>query len=142
MSRLLPLLVICVLGVTSASAGQVPVESARSTQDKPGDCETNASNLNSVAQDELKGDGVVIAIARLGAGETSRTHNRERLLAVRYGLVKSGLPADRIVLAEGSKVTGYGVVELYVAGKLHTVILASRNKGLCVQCCDGYVGHQ
>jgi hypothetical protein len=80
--------------------------------------------------------GVVIAIARLGAGESSRALSRRRLENVRVYLREQGVSEQRIVVANGERVNGYGRVEVYVAGKLEGTLLASRNKDLCVDCCD------
>lgn len=132
-------LVMWMLMTASISFAQEQSTDTSLVPTTPGNCETNASDLNTVAKDELSRDGVVIAIARLGNKETSRIHNRRRLVAVDHGLVKSGLPAQRVITAEGERVEGYGRVELYAAGKLRMVILANPNKGLCVECCDAPV---
>jgi hypothetical protein len=81
-------------------------------------------------------DGVVIAIARLGTGEVSKGLSRRRLENVRVYLRDQGLSEERLIVAEGEKLKGYGRVEMYVAGKLIKSLLANRNKDLCVDCCD------
>ncbi len=124
------MLVMASIGLAQANAKNTPP-----TQSTPEGCEVNSSNLNIVAKDELPRDGVVIAIARLGNGEISRTLNRRRLLIVKGGLIKSGLPEQRLVIAEGERINGYGRVELYAAGKLQMTLLAFPNKVLCVDCC-------
>jgi hypothetical protein len=123
------------LVIASINFGQARPETISSAQTIPGSCETNSADLNVVAQDELPLVGVAIAISRLGTGETSRTLSRRRLLDVKQMLIKYGLPEPRIVTGEGEKVKGYGRIELYVAGKLHRVLLAYPNKLLCVDCC-------
>lgn len=126
------------LAAATASVGQErPADN--SVQVRPGNCEMNAALLDSVRNDALQEenkDGTVILIARLGNGETLRVHNRRRLLITKDYLSKHGLPAQRIVAAEGERVDGYGRVELYVAGKLQNILLSYRNKPMCVECCN------
>jgi hypothetical protein len=123
------------LMIASIHLAQTRSQNTPAVQSTPDGCEMNSSSLNIVAKDELPRDGVVIAIARLGNGETSRLLNQRRLLGVKGGLIKSGLPEQRIVIAEGERVIGYGRVELYSAGKLQMTLLAFPNKVLCVDCC-------
>lgn len=122
--------------VTASGGTRLGSEGTRVAQTTPGNCETNSADLNTVAKEELNRDGVIVAVARLGNGETSRTHNRRRLRAVEQGLIASGLPAPRVVLAEGERVKGYGRVEMYAAGKLRMVLLANTNKAICTECCN------
>lgn len=139
MLRRLFVLVLVMLVAESISFAQDRSADTQLVQTTPGGCELNAAALDSVrneALEEVRSAGVVIVIARLGNGETSRVHNRRRLLAVKNYLSKHGLPAQKIVTAEGERVNGYGRAELYVAGKLRTVLLANPNKALCVECCN------
>lgn len=139
MLRRLFTLMLVIVAAESISVPQDRSSSEPFVQTAPGDCEVNAAALDSVRSEALKEvreDTVVIVIARLGDGETSRTHIRRRLVAVKNYLRKYGLPAQRIVAADGERISGYGRVELYVAGKLRVVVLAHRNKSLCVECCD------
>jgi hypothetical protein len=79
---------------------------------------------------------VIIAIARLGKGETSRELNRRRLYSVQAYLSKrAGVPEKSIVVGEGEPTAGYGRVELYAGGKLINLLLVQRNETLCVECC-------
>lgn len=133
--RSLVLLLMLMLVTASVNFAQASSETTSNVQSTPDGCEMNASSLNIVAKDELLRDGFVIAIARLGKRETSRTLNQRRLLGVKGGLIKSGLPAQRIIIAEGERVNGYGRVELYSAGKLQMTLLAFPNKVLCLDCC-------
>ncbi len=139
MLRRLAVLVLWTLVGASFSFGQDRATDTSLAQGRPGNCEMNAALLDSVRNEALEKanrDGTVILIARLGNGESSRVHNRRRLLIAKNYLSKYGLPAQRIVAAEGERVDGYGRIELYVAGKLRTVLLANRNKPMCVECCD------
>ncbi|MCA1604445.1 MAG: hypothetical protein LC775_02960 [Acidobacteria bacterium] len=138
MLRSLALLVLWVMAA-SMSVAQGRAADNSLAQTTPGNCEMNAALLDSVRQEALEEaikDGAVIVIARLGNGETSRAHNRRRLLIAKNYLSKYGLPAQKVITAEGQRVSGYGRVELYVAGKLRVVLLANRNKPMCVECCD------
>jgi hypothetical protein len=139
MMRRLAVLVLWMLAAASLGITQDRPEDARSVQTVPGNCEMNAAALDSVrseALEETNKGGVVIVIARLGTRETSGMQNRRRLQIVKTYLSKYGLGARRIVAAEGERVDGYGRVEFYVAGKLRVVLLANRNKPICVECCN------
>ena len=102
-------------------------------------CELHSAFLDLVRNEALWGagkGGVVIAISRLGTGETSRELSRRRLENVRVYLREQGLSGERLVVAEGERVNGYRRVEMYVGGKLIETLLANRNKDLCVDCCE------
>ncbi len=77
----------------------------------------------------------MIAIARLGSGESSKELSRRRLENVRVYL-RNRLSEGKLVVAAGETVKGLGRVEMYVGGKLVEALLANRNKDLCVACCD------
>ncbi len=77
----------------------------------PTDCESNRFRLESYAKHFLNranGEGrVIIAIARLGTGERSRTLNRIRLYVVRATLIDElKLREQDVVTAEGGPVRG------------------------------------
>ena len=108
---------------------------------KPLGCENNSAQLGRVTASLQKvgSDGVIIAAARLGAGEGSRELNRRRLFNVNYYLMHyRRVDPARIVLAEGEKTGGYGRVDLYVGGVLVESLLADKGKDLCVTCCGDY----
>ncbi len=103
-----------------------------------GNCESNAATLD--ASHQLAGeDGLIIAIGRLGDGESSRELSRRRLQMVRKYLTRTPWrkPADTIILAEGERTHGHGRVELYIGGKLFQTLLADRNRNLLVYSCGG-----
>jgi len=105
----------------------------------PGTCETHSAILDITRNEAVWGAGknsVVIAIARLGDGETSRQLNRRRLynLTVHWNDYK--LPSGKLVTVEGDRVKGFGRVELYIGSKLFDVLVPQRGKDLCVDCCD------
>jgi len=124
--------------VASTVAAQQNATVSQSNE-RPGNCNSNSAQLDRVRNEVWSGiekGEVVIAIARLGKGEISRELNRRRLYSVQAYLTKrAALPKKNIVVGEGERAEGYGRVELYVGGKLLNVLLAERNKLLCVECC-------
>lgn len=108
--------------------------------DRPRDCEINLirmEGVNRFATEESNRDSVVIAVARLGDGEYRQELNRRRLQNVMTSLTDNlGLRRERVVLASGERIRGYGRVELYVGGKLVDALLVNRGRDLCVDCCD------
>ena len=80
---------------------------------------------------ELK-DTRLIIIARLGKGESSR-----RLSWARLGLIEKSylgrFPDVKYVTAEGTRVKGFGVIEIYVGGRLlYTLPIEKNAKAFCV----------
>jgi len=137
---MLKVLVNVVLLITVASTVETQQAStASSTNERPGNCNSNSAQLDRVRNEASAGiekGEVIIAIARLGKGETSRELNGRRLYSVQAYLSKrAGLPEKAIVAGEGVRAEGYGRVELYVGGKLLNVLFAKRNEILCVECC-------
>lgn len=108
--------------------------------DKPRDCEINLirmEGVNKLATADGNRDSVIIAIARLGDGEYAQELNRRRLQNVLTVLTENlGLRKDRVVMASGERLRGYGRVEVYVGGQLVDALLVKRHKDLCVDCCD------
>jgi len=106
----------------------------------PYNCEMNIAYLEQVAMmtlEQTKSGSVLIAVARLGAGEKSRESNRRRLYNVReYIKDRVGVRAEKIVVAEGERAKGFGRVEFYLGGKMVGGLLLSRNKDLCLLCCE------
>ncbi|HEY0003360.1 MAG TPA: hypothetical protein VGB17_01025 [Pyrinomonadaceae bacterium] len=107
---------------------------------KPRDCEINLiriEGVNKLATVESHRNSVVIVIARLGDGEYMQKLNRRRLQNVLTALtVNFGLKKERVVIASGERVRGYGRVEVYVSGQLVDALLVARGKDVCVDCCD------
>lgn len=66
---------------------------------------------------EKNKDASFIVIARLGDGETSRRLNLKRIKVLRDYILDSDLKV-KAVFAEGERIKGFGVVEIYVQGKL------------------------
>lgn len=106
--------------------------------DRPLNCEMNFQNLeylSGLVRQESRG-GVLIIIARLGDGEKDRGLNRRRLYNVRLKL-SGGLdvPAERIIVAEGERLRGFGRVEFYFGGELVGALLIQKRGDICVGCC-------
>ena len=125
-----------IIAASSIGHAQNPDASKKTT---PESCETHSLILDIMRNELLWGsakDSLVIAVARLGKGETSRALNRRRLYNLGVHWKDYGLPAERLIAAEGERVNGYGRVELYVSGKLFDALLVPRREDLCVDCCD------
>jgi hypothetical protein len=86
-----------------------------------------------IAKMDRKGDTNtnLIVIARPGTGETSR-----RIISSRLQQLKNFLTHVRgvknLVLGEGERIRGLGITEVYVEGKLESVIYMKKNaRKLC-----------
>jgi hypothetical protein len=108
----------------------------RFVSEVPQNCEDNSAHLATL-QDLLSKNtnqnSVLIVIAHLGSGETQRRYNQRRLYNVKKSL---NIPEKNVVLAEGERVKGFGKVEVYWKGELLGVFFVSRNRDLCVDCCE------
>lgn len=102
---------------------------------EPTNCEYNISLL-AAAHYEAGESGLIIAISRLGAGE-SKDISQRRLHNVRAFLseYQKARAPETVILAEGERVKGFGRVELYVKGSLHSVMVLKRNADLSVGAC-------
>ena len=134
LAKYLFILLYFVAGVSVVAAQN----SAPSNEASPTSCEQNSATIDQlrymVTQGENK-DSFVIAVARLGKGETSRELSRRRLYNLGTYWKEHRMPAERLILAEGERVGGSGRVELYVSGKLFDRLVARRGKDVCVACC-------
>jgi hypothetical protein len=106
---------------------------------RPENSEMNALNMEVVRawiREEPNTGSVIILVARLGRGETRRELNRRRLynVAQRFTAVL-GVPAEKVVAAEGERVDDFGRVEIYWNGVLAGALVARRNRDLAVTCC-------
>jgi hypothetical protein len=104
---------------------------------QPTNCETHIAILD-VAHKDAGPAGVIIMIGRPGTGEQSKELTQHRLYSARAYLTEyHGVRSpDMIVVAEGEHVQGYGRIELYIGGKLHTVFALRRNAELSVGSCE------
>ena len=127
---------IITLCITSAH-GAAAQSQTRLFDQRPYNCEGNSLRLDllrnkSISTDQKK----IIAIARLGTGESSRELNRRRLYTVRAYLTAMGLFPQSLVTAEGDRVRGFGRIDVYVGGDLVEVLPVDRCKDLPVGICD------
>ncbi len=81
--------------------------------------------------------GVLIVLARLGNGENSHELIRRRLYNARQFIKERGgrLASEKIVVAEGEPVKGYGRLEYYIGGELYQQLLFRKNRYICQSCC-------
>ena len=102
---------------------------------RPINCEHNIARLD-IAHDEA-GNGLIILIARLGDDEFNQEYNRRRLHSARTYLSAYRVRANEtIITAEGTRVGGYGRVEIYVEGELFDILAVRRNGDLSVGSCE------
>lgn len=104
---------------------------------KPTNCENHIKMLEG-ANDVAGKDGLIILIARPGAGDTKPEISGRRLYSARAYLtdyLRLRSPKT-IVTAEGDRVEGYGRLEIYVAGKLYQVLAIRANAELSVGSCE------
>src|SRR5688500_2501496 len=104
---------------------------------RPTNCETHIAILD-IADQNAGRNELIIMIGRLGDGERSRELNRRRLHSARaylteYRAVRS---PGTILIAEGERVAGYGRIELYIGGKLHSAFAVRQNAELSVGSCE------
>lgn len=115
---------------------QIAIERAR-TGAEPTNCENHIAVLEAAHQ-EAGQDELLILIARRGVGESRRDINHRRLYNARTYLADylNVRAPERIVIAEGEPINGYGRVELYVSGRLFYVLALTRNADLLVGSCE------
>jgi hypothetical protein len=88
------------------------------------------------ALEKLKNDSFLFVI-RQGTAELSEKLVKQRLYNI-YKYFKergSRLPAERIMIAVGEPVTGYGRIEYYLDGRLYQKLLYPKNGYVCHSCC-------
>ena len=92
-------------------------------------CESAKADWDLIAQVANQRNSNVIIIGHLGTGERSRRINRLRLSQIRNHLiVVRGYDADRVIAAEGARVPGQALVEVYINGKPFIIYHMRRNK--------------
>jgi hypothetical protein len=141
-SSLTALFVICVFSFTTTAQQKSDDRPYRfMNSDTPLDCEVAEVVMETVTAN-LKGfykdAGILIAVARLGEGEKSHELSRRRLYNVRAYLKDHGIPPERIVVAEGEAIKGFGRIEFYLSGKLVETALLKQDRDFCIICCDIY----
>lgn len=107
---------------------------------QPQNCEQNIVSMEELATmtlEQTKSDAVLIAIAHSGDRETSGKFNYRRLYNVREFLKdRAAILGDKVIVAEGERVRGFGRVEFFLSGKKIGALLFARNKDLCLICCS------
>lgn len=141
MTHLCLAFVVVLMAVGNLAVALPPVKSnlpqGPRIETRPTNCETHIAMLDIADQDASR-DGLIIMIGRLGDGERSRELNQHRLHSARaylteYRAVRS---PGTIIIAEGERVAGYGRIELYIGGKLHTAFAIRQNAELSVGSCE------
>ena len=119
--------------VVNATTG--PPQSPRPFFSNDNNCESNKSLWDSVAIDA--NDDLIILIARAGDGEAARRVNRRRLHNIyTYLTYIRGIPKERVVKAEGERVSGRGRIDVYLRGEMHMVFTVGRNEDLAGGECE------
>lgn len=133
----LPLTIVLLFAVNVPVSIAVGAMQLTGTVQNPTNCEDNISILSD-AHHKAGDTGLIIAVARLGDGEKSQSLNHRRLHNIRVYLTEFDWhrAPETIIIAEGERVKGYGRIELYVGGKLFSVLPIKRNRDLAVGSCQ------
>jgi hypothetical protein len=99
-------------------------------------CESNKVTWDLIAIESNKNQSTIIMIARLGDEEHSRKYNHRRLHNIFTYLRDREIPNDRLVRAEGERVSGLGRVDVYLNGRLFAVFPVPRNADLAGGSCE------
>jgi hypothetical protein len=92
-------------------------------------CESAKAEFDLIAAVANERDSNVIIISRLGKGEYSRGVSRLRMAQIRDHLMMvRAYTSDRVVTAEGERVKGLGVVEVYIKRKPFIIYRMKRNR--------------
>lgn len=103
-------------------------------------CETGLAYQDAITNEALektRGSGVLIVIARLGDGENSRELIRRRMYNVHLSFKEynNRIAPEKVIVAEGERVKGYGRLEYYLGGELYEQLLFRKNGYICHSCC-------
>lgn len=105
-------------------------------------CENSIRSLNGAAtefKNSVTEGGLerLILIAQLGAKEKRRELNTRRLFAARKFLISLGIESERIVTAaaETSERVEFGVIAIYINGKVLDIIFINADQDLRVRSC-------
>jgi hypothetical protein len=127
---------------TTCLAAQEPQNEFRQMKliERPLNCELNLLYQNLVMEEairETKNGGVLVVIGRSGSGESSRTIMRRRLLNVRQYFDERAqrLDPQKVVIAQGDAVKGFGRLEFYINGILFQRLMFPKNDYICISCC-------
>lgn len=118
------------------------VEEGWGVPDEPFNCEMNSlymDILGNALPEQIQDRNVLIIVARLGKGETSRSFNQRRLHnALQYQIDRIKIAREKVILTEGERITdGLGRLEFYLNGKMTGSLLIQKNRDFCTDCCEG-----
>jgi hypothetical protein len=92
-------------------------------------CEDAKAEWDLIAAIANERNSNVIIIGHLGSGERSRRINRLRLSQIRsYLFLVRAYGPERVIVAEGERVRGLGLVEVYINGNPFIIYRMRRNK--------------
>lgn len=107
--------------------------------DKSVNCETSLVVQDLVVNNVLdaKDGGVLIVLVHAGTGEQSRQLTQRRIANVRRYFKNRGnrIPSERVIVAEGEKVSGLGRIDYYFNGKLSARLVFNKDQFICHSCC-------
>ena len=99
-------------------------------------CESNSLALDKVLTEFESPNEEITLEANLGRGERSSDLNRVRLATIRdYFINCAGVASEKIIIREGDRSHFEGRVNVYRAGKLSRILLASTDMNLCLKPC-------
>jgi hypothetical protein len=102
----------------------------------PTNCENHIAILDIADQDAGQA-GLIIIIGRPGKGERGKRLTEHRLYSARAYLTEYRRRSPKsIIVAEGERVDGYGRIEIYIGGKLHSLFAIKRDAELSVGSCE------
>jgi len=128
-------IVVCLRTAAAQIKSELTPFPAEKVATEPTNCEFNIAILDA-AHSQAGNDGLVIVIARLGRNERSEL-SRRRLHNVKTYLEQfAGRRTQTIITAEGDRVNGYGLVELYVKGQHFYTLKVRSNSDLIVGQCS------
>lgn len=109
--------------------------------ERPFTCEMNMMYMDALGnafRGRIDDHKVLIIVARLGKGETSRSLNSRRLHnALQYQIDRIKIAPEKVILTEGRPIVdGFGRLDFYFNGRLTGSLLMDRTRDFCVACCE------
>lgn len=107
----------------------------RESEDRITGCELDLATLDAV-YNVSEGKRLIIAVARLGYGETDENLSKKRLERITLYFKGSwNVNPKLLIMTRGNRVKSNGRVEFYVRGFLAGLIIAKKNDSLRIQNC-------
>lgn len=129
----LPINLLFVLAVSVVAQADLPI------YDQPQNCETGLVVQDLVINKVLdaKDGEVLIVLVHAGTGEQSRQLMLRRIANIRKYFKNRGsrIPSERVIVAEGEKVSGLGQIDYYFSGKLYARLVFNKGRFVCHSCC-------